>query len=336
MKHTVKWKNGAYRIQYLVRIFLCLSFTMLSWGCLAAAIDASSPLAHPKPVVVSGGRCSYNFSDSYYNAQSLTPPSVPAQGANWNASFFGSPIILQFGSSAPSSGTTPLPCDGYYQIFFSIQLRNDTGMGAHDGMMSVAIWATSTDPSNPEVYGSAPRYYNYNNSSYSPNYGGSYIRPYAKAVFNTWSQCAWGTNYFTSSFQSCCGGYSVKGFPYFMYTGAWSVSSSSPYIYWGNVPFGPKYPYGNFCYVYDKQWGNAGYCTVSASYANTKPVQTPYCTQKPYYFKTVVYLHKGTVISPPILRGVMTQTPYQSGINNYIIGGMSVVGGNFTVTYLHP
>jgi hypothetical protein len=333
---TIPSGKKMLRSCFLISIFL--SLIALSNNSLAAGADATHLLSKPKTVTPSSTQCSYHFSDTYYNAQSQTPPTAASRGADWNGNFFGAPIALQFGTTTPLTGTTPLACNGYYQVFFSVVLRNDTGLNAHDGMMSVAINVSSNDSSNLDVYGTAPRFYKNSNGSggYASSYGGGFIMPYAGAVFNTWSQGTWGTNYFTGSMWSCCGGYSIKSYPFFMYTGSWSVSGGTPYIYWGSVPFQPKYPYGNFCYGYDRQWSNGGYCTVMNSYANVKPIQTPYNTQKTFYFKTIVYLHKGTVISPPVLRGVMTQTPYQAGLNNYVISGMSVVGGNFTVNYLHP
>jgi hypothetical protein len=296
----------------------------------------SSKLAPPTLVIVPA--CAYSYVDTYSGTiPGTNPPSVPSQsynlqyGGSDEMGDWGAPLSLQFnnygGTPSPSSTTPAVPCAGYYEVAFSIELRNNAGQGCSKGQETLSVAVTSTDPTVPNVYNCPITYGNFccafgygSCCSYTstPNSGTSSITSCGNN--SEWVQCMWDSNYNGSMASDIGNYYAVSGYAIFAYTPWW------PYIS-GN----------NFTQVYSGQCNGGGCYTGPYYQGMVDTPHTAYCTQKPFYYHTVVYLHQGAQLSAPTVWALIPNVIYYMSWNPGAdtACGMSVTGGTFTVNYLH-
>jgi len=312
--------------------------------CFAAG-QASSTTISPPPVT-QPTTCVYNFQDTYYSTDSGTnPPTAPYQLVSYSnpvnePGFYGPTVQLQFnnynnaytpsqytvGYGSPTQYTPNVPCTGHYEVSFTVELRNNSGVNCNSGLNSMSIWSTTTDPASPNAYGCPVGYVDgsgHVTSSYTP---GQSTPNQACATFSQWVQCAWTNNYSYNKFGPpyIAGTYLYYGvhvFPMYMYEPYWAAFN--------------QYDGKNLSSQYPGQcpYGCGGW---TSDFMNGMSYQTAFCTSKPYYFKNVVYLHAGAQISAPAMVSQMVLNPWNVSTGGYAQCSFSVIGGKFKVVYLGP
>lgn len=327
-------------------------FFILPVNVFSAAID-NTQLA-PRAFAPQGGQqasavTSFFFSDNYLNADSATPPTYNETDLGAGGAF-GSPLALKFSSSG-SSSTPVLPLDGFYEISFSIYIRNNSPIGSsigfawpygaqapascNAGVLALNVYITSTDATIANVYGC------------QAGSGGDWPQPSCAQTFSQWMQCAWQNNNLMTIYNYWYQGL-ARGFPYFMYTPAWPTQPySMPYaVTTANAPYPEFINYNNMWSggtLHDNRTPTSGPAFFSRPpfYAR----QTEYCRAKKFHFKAVAYLHKGATVSAPLLQSQSAQGSY----GNQVPGprsisslpvqptacGFSVIGGDYKVKFLH-
>jgi hypothetical protein len=306
----------------------------------AAGVREQDSVLTPTPVGKGVVSCTYNFSDTYYGTSPGTsPPTVPfvTWPNNGYPGWFGPIMQLKFnnfGSTpSPTTSTPAVPCTGKYEVAFSVELRNNSGPGCNNGENSVSIWVTGLDPTasgvpagnppqgnppgNVNVYGCPIAYVDTLNrpqTSGNPNYT---MRVNVCNTFSQWVQCAWTNNVDWGKQGGNFLYYGVVAFPIYMYTPSWT------YNY-----------YGNQNRLYKDMCGSNNYSPCWLPYGVRGSYQTAFCSLKPFYFKTIVTLKKGTIIYAPALATQIVLTPYQFSTGGYAACSTSVTGGKFSVTYI--
>lgn len=361
---------------------LFLGLILIQSICLAApptlAPDAASAAltvnVSPQAPAASGS-CAYNFADSYdfsngtpQEPQTTLTNPFQAEGPVLNLSFSGYDYN---NGTVPKAATTPVPCDGYYDLFFTVTLRNDGGTGCDDGLLSLAIWATTNDPSLPYAYGCPTRYYNPStagttlpptSTDFKLTPDATHTVPYACSTFNWWVQCSymnsglttvWGSNSAHPGSESLVG---IAAWPIFSMTTKWLPTSDNKVwdevynpggiSYINEFPYAYMYPYpGHFCsnVIEITSPSEQNYCAVNSATNGQQdsPSVLTYpskgCTERTFYFKAKIFLHAGATVSAPSLQALYTQEPFLNGGfngDNFYTCPFSVVSGLFKLTYL--
>jgi len=138
------------------QILCCL---LLLWSFSAKALDSSKN--QPQAVVpVSGASppCTYHYTDSYYGT--LSPGSMQT-GNSMEISFMGNTWSDTLGTvvSAPSGLTPPVPCNGTYQVTFSIELQAGANVASIvvtpnivENLGGTSVYPSGTAPASITVY----------------------------------------------------------------------------------------------------------------------------------------------------------------------------------------
>ncbi len=347
--HTMK--RSKRRMSVLKKLSTCLLFALFSENCFSysqinpanttgPASSTSIPVQDSvltPPTLIQPPTCSFNFEDNYFGADSaINLPTAPYETYSGNnfPGYFGQVVQLMFnnynnttrseytqGYSSPTPYTPNVPCDGHYEVSFSIELRNNSGTACNYGENSMSIWSTTTDPASPNAYG-CPVSYLDSQGHARGNPTPFTVSVHACATFSQWVQCAW-TNNFSSSQESTFNQfeyYGVQAFPIFMYTANW------PYV--ANSPIQSQYP--SMCP------GSLPNSCSGAPGQFLNSYQTAFCSSKTFNFKNVVYLHAGAQILAPVMASQQAYTPWSFDTGGYAECSFSVVGGKFKVVYLGP
>ena len=296
-------KNFGPPFRFLIGLALCLGFATFQENCFSATQSTSvrgqdstrPPPALPQTVT----NCPFSYQDTFYSTDSGTsPPSANYQGYGGGnyPGYYGQIVQLKFnnygnpypatayrvGYGSPTQYTPSVPCDGYYEVTFTVDIRNNSGTGCNYGENSMAIWVSTTDsvstsghPASPNAYGCPISYVDsLGHAQTSPSAYTSYAR--ACATFTQWVQCAWTNNFTNESGYTDFQYYGVQAFPIYMYSPTWPyqrqnrIHSQYPgmcYEYTGD----PRW--ASYYYQYYGCWENPG--QFQNSY------QTAFCSQKP-------------------------------------------------------
>jgi hypothetical protein len=341
MDLRVNLKNfWLYLFQLSLSFFICLSH-----ATAGTRPDGSSTTLNPFVLPTSASTsssCAYFFSDTYASTISSNPPTTTT---NLNTDvtsgypYFGAPLPLSF--NAIGNVLTPIiNCDGYYLINFTLEIKNNLGMTCNWGLISGFVYVGTTDPKVADAFGCPVTYYNIASGNLPPplvpgeTFGFSGC---PSASFSQYVQCTWTSSTATSiqppvNYAARSGHYG----PVFLYT---------PYF---SYAYGNTTPYAQTPYV-GMGWSNVTQSTtnpVNNLPGKLLPYNSTYCALKTIPFQTVVYLHANAQIMAPIIYPQAVATPYYcygctaSGsaytqFSQIQLCGYSIVGGHFTLTYLH-
>jgi len=338
-----KFKNRQGTCVLNVRLKTCAVFALFFVSCASYATTGSTytPVQNSvftPPTVTVTPICVFNFEDTYYNANTATPPGTGSidenGGTNTWPGDFGAIVQLQFnnynnsytpsqytvGYGSPTQYTPNVPCTGHYEVSYSLEIRNNWGI-INGGLMSMSTWATTTDPLSPNAYGCPVSYIDYSGQPHSTN-SSNIASVHACATFSQQVQCAWTNNYNASQEGYLESNQQAQGWPIFMYTAIW------PFTYNGNSGTGSSLPFPGFC-VYGAPCTEISY-NIAMDY-------TYYCTSKTFNFKNVVYLHAGAQISAPAVASQIPSLIFNTGWDTVALSGdFAVVGGKFKAVYIGP
>lgn len=287
----------------MLRAILGLLFYFLitnSFAVVNNQVDSTQLLL--KPVQAASTACSFSFVDSYAGTSPGTnPPTLPHWEAGWNNmgnSGSTPPLDLQFtNNGTPTRTTPPVPCTGYYEVSFSLSLRNNEGPYCNEGSVTLSVWSLTTDMLSPNAYGCQVKYWNWNHTSWIPS--GSWptytYGPERCNAFTQWVQCLWANNvdYWAEvSGYNFISTYNIACCPIFTYTGWWRFQQHV---------WLPAY--------YSNMWGGSGSGLLYPGYIRNN--YTNYCSQKPTFYKNVVLIHKGAQITAPSLQGFFSGYAFQ-------------------------
>jgi hypothetical protein len=132
-------------------------FSIIRMGLLGSALFLANNNGFADAVTVSSGvrppsitpgsqstGCTYYATDTYANTENVSPiPSYPLTDGSNN-------LTLAWATGATSPLNTPVPCDGTYQIFFSLQVQSAGSATA------VSIFPCVKTTDDVTVYGSCP------------------------------------------------------------------------------------------------------------------------------------------------------------------------------------